>query len=47
VEPGGVGVWSVALCYSAMDEVVDAAELESLGYSALWFREAEAKDPRT
>jgi probable F420-dependent oxidoreductase len=38
VELGGVGVWSTALRYGAKDEVADAAaELESLGYSALWF----------
>jgi probable F420-dependent oxidoreductase len=38
VELGGVGVWSVPLRYGAKDEVVDAAaELESLGYRALWF----------
>jgi probable F420-dependent oxidoreductase len=38
VELGGVGVWSVALRYGDKDEVVAAAaELESLGYSALWF----------
>jgi probable F420-dependent oxidoreductase len=38
VEPGGVGVWSGTLRYGAKDEVVEAAaELESLGYSALWF----------
>jgi probable F420-dependent oxidoreductase len=37
VELGGVGVWSVPLRYGATDEVIDAAaELESLGYSALW-----------
>jgi probable F420-dependent oxidoreductase len=38
VDLGGVGVWSAALRYRAQDEVADAAaELESLGYSALWF----------
>ena len=38
MEPGGVGVWSGALRYGARDEIVEgAAELESLGYSALWF----------
>ena len=37
MELGGVGVWSVPLRYGAKDEVIDAAaELESLGYSALW-----------
>jgi probable F420-dependent oxidoreductase len=37
VELGGIGVWSVPLRYGAKGEVVEAAaELESLGYSALW-----------
>ncbi len=38
MELGGVGVWSTPLRSGARDDVVDAAaELGSLGYSALWF----------
>jgi probable F420-dependent oxidoreductase len=37
VELGGTGVWSGALRYGDRAAIVDAAaELESLGYSALW-----------
>jgi probable F420-dependent oxidoreductase len=37
VELGGVGIWSAALRYGDPGEIADAAaELEQLGYSALW-----------
>jgi probable F420-dependent oxidoreductase len=37
VDLGGVGIWSAALRYGDPGEVADAAaELEELGYSALW-----------
>jgi probable F420-dependent oxidoreductase len=37
VELGGIGIWSAALRYGDQGEIADAAaELEQLGYSALW-----------
>src|SRR5438067_6652586 len=45
MELGRVGVWSGALRYGAPAEAAEAAaELESLGYSALWFPELPTGD---
>ena len=45
MELGRVGVWDGALRYGDKSEVADAAaELESLGYSALWFPDMATDD---
>ena len=45
MELGRVGVWDGALRYGDKGEVADAAaELESLGYSALWFPDMATDD---
>ena len=45
MELGRVGIWSGALRYGAPGEAAEAAaELESLGYSALWFPELPTGD---